>query len=203
MKARLLVSGHPDFPSPQALEAFVRAHARGGLTIRDADMFARTMQEGVIVAVIDDDNALIAMSAILPLEHGEFEMGAALVREDMTGFSLQRYMIAARLAAAAERSLVAPEKLFAGALQSKAGAGSRAMIEINGFSPIDFDEVPKILQDECLTCTKTAHRPEGERCCYKYYRACAHRPESAALPARVELKNRRDGRLLTLVLSHP
>lgn len=199
MKARLLVSGHPGFPSPEALEVFVRAHARGGLTIRDADMFARTMEEGVIVAIVDENDALIAMAAILPLEHGEFELGAALVREDMTGFSLQRYMIAARLFAASERSLVLADKLYAGALQSKAGAGSRAMIEINGFGPIIFDDVPQILQDECLTCTKKAHRPAGERCCYQYYRASEATMDSAALPDQVELENRRNGRRLTLV----
>ncbi|WP_300527032.1 hypothetical protein [Maricaulis sp.] len=203
MKAHLLISGHPGFPSPQALEVFVREHARGGLTVRDADMFARTMEEGVVIAIVDDDQDLLAMSAILPLEHGEFEMGAALVRADMTGFYLQRYMIAARLSAAARRNLVPAEKLYAGALQSEAGAGSRAMIEINGFRKIPFDNVPQILQDECLTCTKKAHRLAGERCCYQYYRASGETPENDYLPDQVELENRRDARKLTLVFHHP
>lgn len=199
MQARLIFSHQEGFPSPKALADFVERDGRGGLTPRDAGMFAYAIEHGALIAILDERDELIAMAGILPLDEDKFELGGALVRPDMTGFGLQKYMVQARLAVFLARKIAPWTRLYTGAAHAEYGAGSRKALSGAGFAGIPYAEGPRELQEECQTCTKA--KPEGQVCCYQFYRA----PE-AGLPIAYEagllsITNSRDGRRLELTLS--
>ena len=174
MDACLIVSGDKEFPSPEHLAAFTRVHARGGVIYRDAAKFARAIDQGVMVAVVRTDSGieshenLLAIAGILPLKRGLFEMGAALVRKDATGFGLQRYMFEARLALYSIRKIAPFDRLVSAAGRASYGDGSRHILERAGFEDMPHEDGPIEFRKDCATCTKAI--PDGEVCCYQYYR---------------------------------
>lgn len=201
MQARLIFSHQDDFPSPQALADFVARDARGGLTPRDADMFADAIANGALIAILDASDALIAMAGILPLDEGKFELGGALVRPDMTGFGLQKHMVQARLAVFQARSIAPWTQLYTGAAHANYGAGSRKALTRAGFTGIAYDEGPRELREECQTCTKSV--PEGCVCCYQFFRAPSDGLPISYTPGVVSITHARDGRNLELTLPSP
>jgi len=198
MKARLLTSRDDDFPSAQTLADFTREHERGGLTLRDAETFQDAIDRGLLVAIVDEDEAVIAMAGILPLDEGKFETGGALVHREMSGFGLQTYLLRARLAAFQAWKLADWDKLYTGALHVTYGAGSRRTLEAVGFAPIPYEEAPRELREECGTCRKP--RLEGRICCYQFYRAGPEPLDFTWSPGRVQLPNHLDERILDLDL---
>ncbi|MBR9824600.1 MAG: hypothetical protein GYB36_02210 [Alphaproteobacteria bacterium] len=197
MLATLLTQKQAGFPTPEALEAFVRTYGRGGICYRTAETFQRAIETGVLVAILVEGE-VIAMSGVLPLSEGKFEVGGALVRADYTGFGLQAFMLEARFAAV-ERWGVGPwTKIYTGAALADYGAGSRGNVEAMRFEPIPYEDGPLELREECQTCTKP--RPAGRVCCYQFYRAGAMGPEFTYSPGRRLLTNRRDARELELDL---
>ena len=199
MQARLIFSHQDGFPTPQALADFVARDGRGGLTPRDASMFADAIEHGALIAILDDTETLIAMAGVLPLDEGKFELGGALVRPDMTGFGLQKYMVQARLAVFRARKIAPWRQLYTGAAHADYGAGSRKALTGAGFEGIAYEDGPRELREECETCTKTI--PEGRVCCYQFYRAPDAGLPLGYQPGPVTIKHARDGRVLELLLS--
>lgn len=204
MRARLLLSREPGFPSPQQLADFVAEHARGGLLARGADVMADAIERGLLVAILVESGkagipaGIAAMAGILPLADGKFEVGGALVRPDMTGFGLQQDMMQARLAAYPAYRIAPWTKLYSCAARAEYGRGSRAAIERAGFEPIAHEASPVEFQDECRTCTKPI--PEEAVCCYQMYLAGAGCSAQGYAAGTVEKTRRRDGARLRLSL---
>ena len=198
MQARLIFSHQNGFPTPDALAEFVRQGARGGLTSRDATMFTNAIAAGALIAILDETHNIIAMAGVLPLLDDEFELGGALVRSDMTGFGLQKYMVQARLAVFKARMIAPWTDLYTGAAHADYGAGSRKALTRAGFVPIAYEQGPRELREECRTCTKPI--PDGKACCYQFFQAPASGLPVSYEPGAISIRNSRDGRELELVL---
>lgn len=198
MQTRLVFSHQPGFPSPETLADFVRQGARGGLTNRDAGLFATAIEQGALIAVLDSADQLIAMAGILPLLDDDFELGGALVRADMTGFGLQKFMVQARLAVFEARQIAAWSDLYTGAAHADYGAGSRKALAQAGFVPIAYEAGPRELREECATCTKPV--PDGKTCCYQFFQAPQDGLPITYTPGSISIRNSRDDRVMELEL---
>jgi len=204
MDAHLQISGDKEFPSPEHLAAFTRVHARGGVIYRDAAKFARAIDQGVMVAVVRTDSGieshenLLAIAGILPLKRGLFEMGAALVRKDMTGFGFQRYMFEARKALYSIRKIAPFDRLVSAAGRASYGDGSRHILERAGFEDMPHEDGPIEFRRDCRTCRKDI--PDGVVCCYQYYRASQACETVTYVPGQYRIDRKRDGVALQLTL---
>jgi hypothetical protein len=201
MQAHLLFSYDADFPSARKLANFVAKHARGGLLVRDETVMADAIARGLLVAILSEGaepRQILAMAGILPLADGKFEIGGALVRPDMTGFGLQRYMLDARLAAFPHASIGPWSKLFSGASRAAYGRGSRAAVERSGFEPIAHATTPVEFQNECKACVNPI--PDGVECCYQFYVAGPGCSKIAYSPGSVDISREMDGATLRLRL---
>jgi hypothetical protein len=204
MHADLKFSRDGGFPSPEVLADFVASHARGGLLVRDRAVLADAIARGLLVAIVETPSsvgpggAMLAMAGILPLAEDKFEIGGALVRPDMTGFSLQKIMLDARLAAFPRSGIGSWSRLYSGASRASYGQGSRAAIERLGFEPIAHEITPREFRYECETCTNPI--PAEAACCYQFYVAGAGCHRVDYVPGRVNLVRSRDGARLSLRL---
>ncbi len=156
------------------------------------------MQSGVLVAILDENDTTLAMSGVLPLIEGKFEVGGALVRANYTGFGLQSFMLAARFAAVDAWKIAPWPQIYTGTARADYGAGSRGRVEALRFQPIEYEEGPVELREECETCSKP--RPDGFVCCYQFYRAGPDGPAYTYMPGIIELTHPRETRVLTLDL---
>jgi len=204
MKACLEVSGNTEFSSPVQLADFTRKHARGGVIHRDTTKFSRALVKGVMVAVVRTDieagapDRLLAIAGILPLKLGLFEMGAALVRKDATGFALQRFMFEARLALYSIRKIAPFAQLVSAAGRASYGDGSRHILERAGFETMPHAEGPIEFRKDCRTCRKDI--PDDAVCCYQYYRASKACERAGYEPGSQLITRKRDGAELQLTL---